>query len=134
MLAPGDIWQVCANTNFRNPCAQVDGSRPERGVLTFVDVRSAQLTVEGLGDSFSASGFAGPSLRGMASEFFRAPESGGQRVLACRTGPASANCAADTASRFCRARGYAGGAAFQRMETVRGRDYLADVLCSRAGA
>ena len=50
MLAPGDIWQVCANTNFRNPCAQVDGSRPDRGVLTFVDVRSAQLTVEGLGD------------------------------------------------------------------------------------
>ena len=85
----------------------------------------------GGGDDFG-SGFAGPTLRGMASEFFRAPESRGQRVVACRFGPATANCAADTAGRFCQARGYA-DSAFQRMETIRGQTFLADVLCSRSG-
>jgi len=68
----------------------------------------------------------------MASEFFRAPESRGERILACRFGPETAACAADTANQFCRARGYV-GAAFSRMETVRNRTFLADVLCSRSG-
>ena len=130
MVAPGDSWQVCANVNFRSPCANIDASRPDRGLLTFLDVRSARLTG---GGEFSSTSYAGPSLRGMASEFFRAPESGGARVLACRTGPETASCAADTANRFCRARGYA-GASFRQMETVRGRTFLADVLCTRTGA
>jgi hypothetical protein len=132
-VAPGDAWQVCANANFRIPCVQIDQSRPDRRLLTVVNIRSVR-PARGGGDNFSGSGPAGPSLRGMASEFFRAPEDRGSRVLACRSGPPTASCAADTAARFCRARGYAGGSAFSRIETVRNQDFLADVLCSRAGA
>jgi hypothetical protein len=133
--APGESWQVCANTDFRSPCSQIDGARNDRGLLTFVDIRSARplRTGGGPGHEFSGSGFAGPSLQGMASEFFRAPEDRGARIVACRSQAANAACAADTAARFCRARGYAGGSAFQRLETVRGQTYLADVLCTRAG-
>jgi hypothetical protein len=133
-VALGESWQLCANTNFRSPCSQIDRSRPDRGPLTLVNIRSARpVGGGGGGGDFSGSGFAGQSLRGMASEFFRAPEDRGSRVPACRGGPPTANCAADTAGRFCRARGYAGGSAFQRIETVRGQDFLADVLCSRSG-
>jgi hypothetical protein len=131
-LVQGEVWQLCANTNFRSPCVQVSESRPDRGLLTLVSIRSARPVRGGGGGEFSGRGPAGPSLAGMASEFFRAPEDRGARVLACRSGPVTAACAQDTASRFCRARGYA-GTAFSRMETVRGQTFLADVLCSRTG-
>jgi hypothetical protein len=130
-ISPGDRWQVCANANFRSPCSEVDQSRPDRGLTALIDIRSARPTRSSAGE-FPNAGYAGPSLRGMASEFFRAPEAGGQRILACRSGPETAACAADTAGRFCQARGYA-GSAFQRLETVRRQTFLADVLCSTAG-
>jgi hypothetical protein len=132
LVAQGEAWQVCAGSSFRNPCTLVDDSRADRGLLSLVSIRSARPVGPTGDEGFAGSGFAGPSMRGMASEFFRAPESRGSRVLACGGGPVSAACAAQTATRFCRARGY-GGSAFQQLETVRGRTYLADVLCSHAG-
>jgi hypothetical protein len=132
-VAPGEAWQVCARTRYRNPCTIVSRSNDDRGLLALVDIRSARPQGGGGDDGeFSGSGYPGPSLQGMASQFFRAPEDRGSRVLACRSGSATAACAADTADRFCRARGYAGGAAYERIETVNRRNYLADVLCSRS--
>ena len=77
-------------------------------------------------------GGGGQSLRGMAAEFFPQPTGrNGQRVLACRTGSATMNCATQTAQQFCRGQGYqnVGNVALQ---TVRGQHYLADVLCRRS--
>jgi hypothetical protein len=73
------------------------------------------------------------SLRGMASEFFTHPASNGRRILACRRGNASSDCARDTAARFCRARGY-GYIGNVAMQSVSGRVYLADVLCKRSAS
>jgi hypothetical protein len=70
-------------------------------------------------------------MRGMASEYFPQPASRGYRVEACPVGPATANCAQKNADSFCRDGGW-NRAAYQRMETVGGRNYLADVLCVRA--
>jgi hypothetical protein len=66
----------------------------------------------------------------MSAEFFRAPSSNGQRVISCPQG--SAACAADSADRYCRERGWT-ASSYERQETVAGRNYLADVLCTRTG-
>jgi len=69
----------------------------------------------------------------MAAEFFPAPGGrDGRRLLSCENGGATANCAAATADRFCKSIGWSGSAS-QRQETVNGRVYLADVLCTRTG-
>lgn len=68
---------------------------------------------------------AGGSLRGMAAEFFPAPAERGGRVLSCVSGAAA--CAQDSARRFWGARGWPAVG----QETVGGRNYLADVLCTR---
>jgi hypothetical protein len=133
-VAPGDRWQLCARADYRQPCVTVSASDADRGMMTGFQVRSARPVGGGGDDDDFGSGYGGPSMQGMASEFFRAPESRGRRVIACRRGSVTAACIADTADRFCRARGYAGGSAYQRAETVGRETYLADVLCSRSQA
>lgn len=134
-VAPGDQWQLCARTEYRQPCVTVSASDADRGIMTGFQIRSARPAGSGgSGDDEFGSGYGGPSLQGMASEFFRAPESRGRRVVGCRRGSVTAACISDTADRFCRARGYAGGSAYQRAETVGRETYLADVLCSRSRA
>jgi hypothetical protein len=64
----------------------------------------------------------------MASEYFPAPADGRGRVISCASG--AANCARESANRFCRSRGW-NYASFSLQETVNRQNFLADVLCTR---
>lgn len=128
-------WELCSELNFRGSCRTftADNSRISRW--------SSGMQVKSLRPLGSAvrppvnpiEPGNNPSLKGMAAEFFPEPARGGRRVLACLTGSATANCAAASADRFCKVEGYAGSAS-QRMQTVGGRNYLADVLCTKTGS
>ncbi|MFN3863297.1 MAG: beta/gamma crystallin-related protein [Erythrobacter sp.] len=123
-------WQVCERANYRGDCQTIATDRPVLGrPLRGIAVQS----MRPLGWN-PPSGEPGrnPSLRGMAAEFYSAPARGGFRVQACSSGGATATCAARTADQFCSAMGWR-HAVRQGMETVRGRVYLADVLCSNTG-
>lgn len=117
-------WEVCTRANFRGPCNTVS---VDQGNVrwTVASARPAAPQVQP-----PRPPAAGGSLRGMAAEFFPAPADRGGRVASCVAGTAA--CAQDSARRFCTARGW-GGAAHAAQETVGGRNYLADVLCTRSG-
>jgi hypothetical protein len=67
-----------------------------------------------------------PSLRGMASEYFVAPDNHGARIEVPEgTGEAMSQRAQD----FCRTRGWR-TAAYARLQTLENRTFLADVLCA----
>ena len=97
----------------------VRSARPVAGILPSSAVAPGVLS----------PGQAGPSLRGLAAEFFVAPDQGGNRV---EVTPGTAEAMAREASQFCRARGWR-RSAYQRLQTVGGRFYLADVLCANDG-
>lgn len=121
--APGERWEICTGAHYRGDCQVVSESQ---GNIAW--------TVNSVRPSRAATLPApvGPgreqSLRGMAAEFFPQPSDGARRVASCTSGAAA--CAAESADRFCRSRGWA-AAAYQRQATVSGRNYLADVLCTR---
>lgn len=120
-VAPGDRWTVCTEIRYRGRCNEVDETQ---GNIAW-RVRSAR--------PLSGGGTVpgnGQSLRGMASEYFHQPSDGRGRVLSCAYGAATASCAAQTADQFCRSRGWT-ASSYERQETVQGRVYLADVLCTR---
>jgi hypothetical protein len=123
-------WQLCERRNYRGKCETIDADRAVLGrPLRGIEVQS----MRPIGWN-PPSGEPGrnPSLRGMAAEFYSAPARNGYRVLACPSGNATASCAERSANQFCSAMGWR-RAARQAMETVRGRVYLADVLCSTTG-
>ncbi|NEX93323.1 beta/gamma crystallin-related protein [Caulobacter sp. 17J65-9] len=120
-------WEFCSQTNYRGQCVTATQSSSNFGLLGLgVRVQSMR-PVSGEGGG-SGGGDPGPSLRGMASEFFRAPRENGQRVRACPGGAATAACARRTADAFCRNRGWT-DAAWNQLETEGGVAFLADVLC-----
>ena len=129
-------WELCARTRYRSPCITVSADEPN--IRRFAPQMMTIQSMRPLGGGATTLPEvihppAGTSLRGMAAEFFPAPgNSAGRRVLACGYGSATANCAATTADNYCKSIGWAGSAS-QRMETVNGREYLADVLCTRTG-
>jgi len=121
-------WELCERPNFRGTCRTYQSDvpmigQPFRGMVV--------QSMRPLGWNPPGEPGGNPSLRGMASEFFPAPARGGYRVAACPTGTASAACAQRNADRFCAESGWRRSAR-QMMETVRGRAYLADVLCTNA--
>lgn len=119
-------WRVCSGVNFSGTCRNVSGS------MALVASGLSQIRSLSPVDEPPFGGGGGQSLRGMAAVFFPQPAGrNGQRVLACRSGSATMNCATQTAQQFCRGQGYnhVGNVA---LETVRGRHYLADVLCRRS--
>ena len=69
-----------------------------------------------------------PSLRGMASEYFVAPDDRGTRIeITAGTNEATTARARD----FCRTRGWR-YSVYARLQTIDGRNFLADVLCADA--
>ena len=120
-VAPGESWEICTNTRYRGTCNVVDDTQ---GNVAWRVGSVRPLANQGLPPSNSAS------LRGMASEYFPQPSNGMGRVLACLRGSATAACAAQSADRFCETRGWT-ASSYERMETVMGRNYLSDVLCTR---
>jgi len=132
-MGGGSSWEVCEQRFFRGRCTVVTGSSSNL---------AAQLGVRGVGSVRQASGVptplpqpvpdrpGGQSLKGMAAEFFPAPEYSGRRIDACQREGGSAACITRESDTFCKSAGYVrskNGAA----QTVGGRIYLADVLCSR---
>ncbi|WP_114952073.1 hypothetical protein [Sphingosinicella terrae] len=127
-VAPGEAWDLCTRTGFRAPCNRVaiDTASVSWRVAS---ARPSQVVT--LPEPVPPVGGGGGSLRGMSAEFFTQPSDGRGRVISCASGAAA--CAADSANRFCRSRGWT-AASYHRQETVGGRNFLADVLCTRTGA
>lgn len=123
-MGGGSSWEVCELPNFRGRCTVLSGSSANLQVQLGVSgVRSIRAAAVG-------GGGGGPSLKGMAAEFFPAPEYRGRRAEACGREGGAAACISREADKFCRAVGY-GRAAHSAAQTIGGRIYLADVLCSR---
>ncbi len=133
---PAGNWELCPQTNFRGTCMIIGQNTADlRRAYGWAGPLQSMRPLNQGGGGGNGGGGGGTypgSLRGMASEFFPAPRSGNSRVLACRNNNATANCAADTADRFCRSVGWR-GALHQTMQSERNRVYLADVLCANAG-
>ena len=121
-------WELCNGATFTH-CRRVDKS-VESGVFS---VRSARPVAPVIVNRIpgSPSGPAGASgsppnlsLRGVDSEFFVAPNRGGQRVAVA--GPEGMRKAADE---FCRNAGWR-MSVHSRLQGEGGAYYLVDVLCS----
>lgn len=128
-MGGGPAWDLCTRTNFRTPCNRV--TRNATNVRW--TVHSARPIVATPGPAPvppPGGGGGGPSLRGMTAEFFVAPSDARGRIESGRQGTAAG--ASEAANRFCRSRGWV-GSSYERQETVGGRNFLADVLCTRTG-
>ncbi len=141
-MGGGSSWEVCEQRHFMGRCTVVTGSSSnlasQLGVTRIGSIRPAHGGPANPGPgpspvplpSVPSQGANGPSLRGMAAEFFPAPASRGRRIDACNSQGGSAACVTREAENFCRSVGYA-AVRNSAAETVGGRIYLADVLCSR---
>lgn len=127
-------WQLCERPNFAGNCRVYDKDTALLG-LRGIEVQSMRPIGWGGGGGGGQQPLEpgrNPNLRGMAAQFYAAPAARGYRVLACEYGSANQSCAKRTADRFCADMGWRASAR-QALETVRGRVYLADVLCSNTG-
>lgn len=129
-ITPGTAWEVCNGRTFTG-CRRIDKS-VESGVFS---VRSARpiapvvTTRVGPGITEGPNGTIEPpnqSLRGLASEFFVAPNQGGQRVGVLDNRPENMRKAAD---QFCQAAGWR-QSSHARVQQVGAVYYLVDVLCA----
>ena len=128
------VWQLCEQRNYRGRCRTYNVDTPMLGSLRRgVPVQSIRLLGGGGGGGWNP-GEPGnnQNLRGNFAQFYTQPSMNGYRVESCPGGNASASCAARNADAFCRSVGW-NGSAREHQETVRGRVYLADVLCVRSG-
>jgi hypothetical protein len=135
-MGGGSSWEVCEQRHFMGRCTVLTGSSAnltsQLGITRIGSIRPARAVppTPGPGPGPNPGGGNGQSLRGMAAEFFPAPEMRGRRIDACNNQGGSAACITREAQNFCRSVGYV-SARNSAAETVRGRIYLADVLCSR---
>ena len=125
-------WELCNGATFTH-CRRVDKS-VESGVFS---VRSARPIapiivnrISGSPNSPTGAGGSPPnlSLRGVDSEFFVAPNRGGQRVSVAGNNPEGMRKAADE---FCRNAGWR-MSAHARLQSEGGTYYLVDVLCANS--
>jgi hypothetical protein len=125
-ITPGTAWELCSGNTFSG-CKRIDKSI-EAGVFS---VRSARpiapviTTSIGPGATPGTVSLPNQALRGFASQFFVAPNQGGQRVAMPKNDPSAVNSQAD---QFCIAAGWQ-GAAYARVQNVGGTYYLIDTLC-----
>lgn len=126
-------WELCQKTRYRGTCRIVERDTPMlNNILRGITIQSMR-PVSGGGGGWNPMPPANDQVaRGNFAEFHTQPSQGNYRVLACTRGSATANCAAQTADSWCRSIGW-NGSAREHMETVSGREYLADVLCVRSG-
>ncbi len=136
-MGGGSSWEVCEQRHFMGRCTVLTGSSTnltsQLGITRIGSIRPARSIPPNPGPGpgpLPGPGGNGQSLRGMAAEFFPAPESRGRRIDACNTQGGSAACITREAENYCRSVGYA-SVRNSAAETVGGRIYLADVLCSR---
>lgn len=123
-IPTGTQWELCSGNTYSG-CRQYSKSDPGM-VMTVRSVRpvASILSAETTADGQPLRG-NGRSLRGLASEYFVSPETAGNRV---EVTPGTAEAMSRGAADFCRTRGWR-TSAHERLQTVGGRFYLADVLC-----
>ena len=129
-IPAGTSWELCSGNTFtgcRRFSQSVDAMampvRSARPVGKSVIVPGGTVTPQG---TFEPAG-PSPSLRGMASEFFVAPDKGGKRI---QLDSNSAEEASRRANDYCRSIGW-GGSGHADVQVSGGLAYLADVLCVR---
>lgn len=123
-VPPGTVWELCSGNTFSG-CERFSESKAAI-IRTIRSVRPVAAPIAqsvALPSDGPVSG-SGPSLRGLASEFFAVPAQAGSRVEV--TAGAAAEVRA--ATEFCRAQGWR-TPAYERVQTISGRTFLADVLC-----
>lgn len=134
IIAEGN-WRVCSDSNGRGRCVSVNGRFPQSDRSPGVNfvVRSA-MPQSGGGGGWNGGGWGGQvggqNLRGIASQYWPAPEIDRRRVDSCPgSNNGSSRCAQDTAERFCSLAGWRRVQFFQQA-TVNRRNVLSDVLCT----
>lgn len=135
IIAEGN-WRLCSDSNGRGRCISVNGRYPQsdrNSGVNFV-VRSVFPQSGGGGGGWNGGGWGGQiggqSLRGIASQYWPAPEIDRRRVDACPgSNNGSSRCAQETAERFCNFAGWRRVQFFQQA-TVSRRNVLSDVLCT----
>lgn len=125
-IPPNSIWELCTGNTFTH-CKRFDHSL--NGMV--MTVRSARPVAPPIAATATAAAVASVkgsdvSLRGLASEFFVLPQENGNRIEVGGRGSPSAS---ERATGFCRAHGWH-ESAYEREQSIGGREYLADVLCS----
>jgi hypothetical protein len=126
-IPEGQAWELCSGNTFSG-CKEFTKSDPSM-VFNVRSVRPVAPRITSVGQSVGAVVTGpNPSLRGMASEFFVAPDDRGARIE-IPTGTNEATTA--RAREFCRTRGWR-YSAYARLQTLEGRNFLADVLCADA--
>lgn len=123
-IPAGTQWELCSGNTYSG-CRQISQSVPAM-VMTVRSARpvAAILSSEAASPGQSLRGM-GQSLRGLASEYFVSPDASGNRV---EVTPGTAEAMTRQAGEFCRTRGWR-TSAYERLQTVGGKFYLADVLC-----
>jgi hypothetical protein len=126
----GSGWELCSGNTFtgcRRFSTSVPGMamtvRSARPVGQAVAVKGGTITAQG---KFEPAPPA-PSLRGMASEFFVAPQKSGRRI---EVKPGTRDEALREAGEYCRSIGW-GSSAYAGLQSSAGSAFLVDVLCVR---
>jgi hypothetical protein len=126
-IPEGQAWELCSGNTFSG-CKEFTKSDPSM-VFNVRSVRPIAPKITTVSQSVGAVVTGpNPSLRGMASEFFVAPDDRGTRIeITAGTNEATTARARD----FCRTRGWR-YSVYARLQTIDGRNFLADVLCADA--
>jgi hypothetical protein len=136
-------WRLCSENDGRGRCIFAEGryARASNSPGINFTVRSVvpQSGNGGGGGGWNGGGWngngwggqiGGQSLRGIASQYWPAPEIDRRRVDACPgNNNGSQRCAQETAERFCSFAGWRRVQFFQQA-TVSRRNVLSDVLCT----
>ena len=124
-IPAGSVWELCSGNTFSG-CERFSRSNPAmaRTVRSVRPVAPAIAESVALPSQGPVSG-SGPSLHGLASEYFVVPAQAGSRIEVTDTAAGAASLAATA---FCRGRGWR-LSAYERVQSVGGLTFLADVLC-----
>ena len=126
-IPEGVTWEFCTGNKFTG-CRKLSQSMPAL-IMTVRSARPVSASASAAATATAGLAPPSPSLRGVVSEYFVAPEQNSRRIEV-REGTADA--AARRADEFCRALGWR-SSAHQALQTVDGSSYLTDVLCVRSG-
>jgi hypothetical protein len=129
-IGPGRSWELCSGNTFTG-CKRFSSSveatamnvRSARPVGQAVVVPGGTVTPTGTFEPAAPT----PSLRGMRSEFFVAPQRKGSRI---EVKPGTPEEAARQAQEYCRSIGWR-SSAHADLQAANGSAFLVDVLCVR---
>ena len=124
-IPEGQAWELCSGNTFSG-CKEFTESDPS----TVINVRSVRPIAPRITTVAPTVGAVvtgpNPSLRGMASEYFVAPDDRGARI---EVTPGTNEAMSTRARDFCRTRGWR-NSIYARLQTIDGRTFIADVLCA----